>query len=301
MAICAESDQTAQMAQSMTTAPVTPDTGALQPPQLERQMPLIVVRGLVKRYGRHVTAIDHVDVVAYPGEVLGIVGESGSGKSTVLRLLNLEEMPDEGIYSFRGANANTSTSQASELEATNLFGLDRLARRAIRTFHIGIVYQNPHLGLRMKNTSSGNVAERLIIAGTRNYRALRQTASATLAASEFPLGRMDDPPYTLSGGMQQRVQLAKAIALKPKLLLLDEPTTGLDVSVQALVLDTLKRLQRETGVTMVIVSHDLGVIRMLADRVMVMRDGRVVENGLTDQVLEDPQDEYTQQLVHAKL
>ena len=153
----------------------------------------------------------------------------------------------------------------------------------------------------MKNTSSGNVAERLIIAGTRNYGELRQAAKDSLAASEFPLNRMDDPPRTLSGGMQQRVQLAKAIALKPKLLLLDEPTTGLDVSVQALVLDTLKRLQRETGVTMVIVSHDLGVIRMLADRVMVMRHGQVVEQGLTDQVLEDPQDEYTQLLVHAKL
>jgi len=101
--------------------------------------------------------------------------------------------------------------------------------------------------------------------------------------------------------MQQRVQLAKALALKPALLLLDEPTTGLDVSVQALVLDTLKHLQRERKMTIVLVSHDLGVIRTLADRVMVMRHGRVVEQGLTDQILEDPQDAYTQQLVHAKL
>ena len=101
--------------------------------------------------------------------------------------------------------------------------------------------------------------------------------------------------------MQQRVQLAKAIALKPELLLLDEPTTGLDVSVQALVLDTLKRLQQDLKVTMLIVSHDLGVIRTLADRVIVMRHGQVVEAGLTDQILEDPQAEYTQQLVHAKL
>jgi putative phosphonate transport system ATP-binding protein len=101
--------------------------------------------------------------------------------------------------------------------------------------------------------------------------------------------------------MQQRVQLAKAIALRPAVLLLDEPTTGLDVSVQALVLDTLKRLQRELGLACVIVSHDLGVIRTLSDRVMVMRFGRVVEHGLTDQVLDDPQHAYTQQLVHAKL
>jgi len=139
------------------------------------------------------------------------------------------------------------------------------------------------------------------MAGERSFDAMRGAARESLSASEFPLARMDDFPFRLSGGMQQRVQLAKAIALRPKLLLLDEPTSGLDVSVQALVLDTLKRLQRETRITIVIVSHDLGVIRTLADRVMVMRQGRVIETGLTDQVLEDPQEAYTQQLVHAKL
>lgn len=269
---------------------------ATNAPVLVTQAPLLQARGLVKRYGVKVIAVDHVDVEAYPGEVLGIVGESGSGKSTLLRLLNLEEPPDAGEYRL-----NVSRAHVHTFERSNLFALDRPAQREVRMFHIGIVYQNPHLGLRMRNTSSGNVAERLIMAGERNYGALRAAARASLAASEFPLQRMDDPPSQLSGGMQQRVQLAKAIALRPALLLLDEPTTGLDVSVQALVLDTLKRLQRETGVTMVIVSHDLGVIRMLADRVMVMRHGRVVECGLADQVLEDPQDPYTQQLVHAKL
>ena len=148
----------------------------------------------------------------------------------------------------------------------------------------------PHRGSRL-----------MLITGERTFATLRQVASESLEASEFPLDRMDDAPAKLSGGMQQRVQLAKAIALKPPLLLLDEPTTGLDVSVQALVLDTLKRLQRERSITMIIVSHDLGVIRMLAQRVIVMRHGRIVESGLTDQVLEDPQDAYTQQLVHAKL
>ena len=266
----------------------------LNSPQLVTTPPLLEVRGLVKRYGKTVVAVDGVDVLAYPGEVLGIVGESGSGKSTVLRLLNLEELPDSGRYQL-------NLPKRSSLSGVDLFTLERYAKREVRTFQIGIVYQNPHLGLRMRNTSSGNVAERLIVAGERNYGILREAAKQSLDASEFPLSRMDDPPYQLSGGMQQRVQLAKAIALKPPLLLLDEPTTGLDVSVQALVLDTLKRLQRESGITMVIVSHDLGVIRMLADRVMVMRHGRVVEQGLTDQVLEDPQDAYTQQLVHAKL
>jgi putative phosphonate transport system ATP-binding protein len=252
--------------------------------------PLLELRDLVRRYG-HVEAVSGVSLDVYPGEILGIVGESGSGKSTVLRLLNLEEPVDGGTYHL----------DMPEYAGVNLFGLDRFAQRDVRTYHIGIVYQNPHLGLRMRYTSSGNVAERLLITGERTFATLREAARESLAASEFPLNRMDDAPIKLSGGMQQRVQLAKAIALKPRLLLLDEPTTGLDVSVQALVLDTLKRLQRERQITMVIVSHDLGVIRMLADRVLVMRSGRVVESGLTDQVLEDPQDAYTQQLVHAKL
>jgi putative phosphonate transport system ATP-binding protein len=126
----------------------------------------------------------------------------------------------------------------------------------------------------MRTTSSENVAERLIMAGERTFGHLRLAARDSLSASEFPLERMDDLPSRVSGGMQQRVQLAKAIALKP-VLLLDEPTTGLDVSVQALVLDTLTQLQRELHMATVIVSHDLGVIRTLANRVMVLRYGRV--------------------------
>jgi putative phosphonate transport system ATP-binding protein len=153
----------------------------------------------------------------------------------------------------------------------------------------------------MRSTSGGNVAERLIMVGERTFATLRSAAQESLSVSEFPLSRIDDLPIRLSGGMQQRVQLAKAIALRPTVLLLDEPTTGLDVSVQALVIDTLLRLQHELQIATVIVSHDLGVIRTLANRVMVMRYGSVVEQGLTDQVLEDPQDAYTQQLVHAKL
>lgn len=252
--------------------------------------PVLQVRGVHKRYGR-VTAVADVDVTVYPGEILGIVGESGSGKSTLLRMLNLQEPADRGHYELA----------IPDYAGRNLFDLDRFAQRTVRINHIGIVYQHPHLGLRMRNTSSGNVAERLIMSGERSYATLRETARDSLAASEFPLDRMDDLPLRLSGGMQQRVQLAKAIALEPTLLLLDEPTSGLDVSVQAMVLDTLKRLQRETQITMIMVSHDLGVIRTLADRVMVMKNARVVETGLTDQILEDPQDAYTQQLIHAKL
>ena len=261
----------------------------LDAPRLVKTRPLLIAEGVSKSYG-DVQALTNVGATVYPGEVLGNVGESGSGQSTILRCLNLEEVPDSGSY----------TLDLPEVEG-NLFGLERYARRMLCANRIGIVYQNPHLGLLMKHSSSGNVAERLLVAGERRFSVLRAKAGAALDASEFPLERKDAPPADLSGGMQQRVQLAKAIALEPALLLLDEPTTGLDVSVQALVLDTLKRLQRDRRITMVIVSHDLGVIRTLATRVMVMRRGAVVEAGLADQVFQDPQHAYTQQLVHAKL
>lgn len=262
----------------------------LQAPRLTTEPPILTARGVNRQFGT-VTALKDVDVTLYPREVLGIVGESGSGKSTLLRMLNLEDQPDSGEYAL----------SLPEYEGQNLFALSRFEQRQLRVRHIGIVYQNPYLGLRMKNSSSGNVAERLVLAGERKFATLREAGKVSLAASEFPLSRMDDPPIQLSGGMQQRVQLAKAIALRPALLLLDEPTTGLDVSVQALVLDTLRRLRRELGMAMIVVSHDLGVIRTLADRVMVMRHGQVLEHGLVDQVLDDPQHPYTQQLVHAKL
>ncbi|MGH1414964.1 MAG: ATP-binding cassette domain-containing protein [Pelagimonas sp.] len=264
-------------------------TIALEPPRLVTTRPLLVANNVSKSYGS-VRALDDVSAMVYPGEVLGVVGESGSGKSTFLRCLNLEEVPDTGSY----------TLDLPDVQG-NLFDLDRYARRMLCATQIGIVYQNPHLGLLMSHSSSGNVAERLLVAGERKFATLRAKASDALDASEFPLERMDAPPIELSGGMQQRVQLAKAIALEPALLLLDEPTTGLDVSVQALVLDTLKRLQAGRNITMVIVSHDLGVIRTLSDRVMVMRRGQVVETGLADQIFQDPQHAYTQQLVHAKL
>ena len=118
---------------------------------------------------------------------------------------------------------------------------------------------------------------------------------------EVPVNRVKEPPRNFSGGMQQRVQIAKAVANHPPILFLDEVTTGLDLSVQAKVLDLVKRIQREFGITMIVVSHDLAVIRMLADRTIVMLDGRIVERGLTDQIMEDPQHVYTQTLVNSLL
>ncbi|MFQ8582460.1 MAG: ATP-binding cassette domain-containing protein [Holdemania massiliensis] len=164
-----------------------------------------------------------------------------------------------------------------------------------------MVYQNPYLGLKMNFSSIGNIAEKLIAAGCRNVALMENRGVTLLDRVNIPAHRRKDEPKTFSGGMQQRVQIAKALSNNPPVLLLDEVTTGLDLSVQANVLDLIKQIQRESGVSMIVVSHDLAVIRMLADRTIVMLEGRIIEQGLTDQIMEDPQHPYTQQLVYSLL
>jgi putative phosphonate transport system ATP-binding protein len=139
------------------------------------------------------------------------------------------------------------------------------------------------------------------MAGNYHVGEIRERASDLLTKTEVPVLRMDDRPANFSGGMQQRVQISKAIANNPPLLFLDEVTTGLDVSVQAKVLDLIRELQQDLGIAMIVVSHDLSVIRMLTDRTIVMKNGRIVESGLTDQILQDPQHEYSQLLVSSLL
>jgi putative phosphonate transport system ATP-binding protein len=157
------------------------------------------------------------------------------------------------------------------------------------------------MGIKPHFTAGGNVAEKLLTADVYNVAQIRQRAATLLQRTEVPLSRMDDFPANFSGGEQQRVQIAKALANNPPVLLLDEITTGLDLSVQARVLDLIKEIQRDLGIAMIVVSHDLGVIRLLADRTGVMQHGQVIEFGLTDQILEDPQHRYTQLLVHSML
>lgn len=225
------------------------------------------------------------------GEILGIVGESGSGKSTLVRCLYFDEEASGGeVY-----------LAAYQEGKVNLFAETAQRKRYIRNHLMGMVYQNPLLGIKPHFTAGGNVAEKLLTADFYNFANIRSRAGALLARTEVPLARMDDFPARFSGGMQQRVQIAKALANNPPLLFLDEITTGLDLSVQARVLDLVKEIQRELNIAMLVVSHDLGVIRMLADRTAVMKNGRMVEVGLTDQILEDPQHQYTQLLVHSML
>jgi putative phosphonate transport system ATP-binding protein len=227
----------------------------------------------------------------YPGEVLGIVGESGSGKSTVVKLLYFDlEKTSGGAWL-----APYEQGHANILEASGQ------QKRRIRNHLMGMVYQNPREGLNFGFSSGGNIAEKLIMAGQMHVGGIRERASYLLDKTEIPVRRMDDTPATFSGGMQQRVQISKAIANNPPLLFLDEVTTGLDVSVQARVLDLIRELQQELGIAMIVVSHDLSVIRMLTDRTLVMKHGRIVESGLTDQILQDPQHAYTQLLVSSLL
>ncbi len=276
--------------------------------------PLLEVRGLTKLFGDGcghclpggvstdegnrcsrcgaVVGCCDVSLEIHPGEVLGIVGESGSGKSTLVRLIHFEYEATAGeIYLHNGRDA----------AAGNLLRQSPFHRRQVRSRHMGIVYQNPYLGLRMQVSSGGNIAEKLLAAGWRNVSQIRGRAADLLARTEIPLERMDEPPANFSGGMQQRVQIAKALSNSPQVLLLDEVTTGLDLSVQARVLDLIRSLQRELGIAMIVVSHDLGVIRLLCQRTLVMRHGRVVESGLTDRIFEDPQHGYTQLLVSSQL
>ena len=186
-------------------------------------------------------------------------------------------------------------------QSSDLFSLNAAQQRWLRNHRFGMVYQNPHLGLNFRVSAGGNIAERLLMSGFLDYGVIRDRARNLLSRTEVLPERMDELPSNFSGGMQQRVQIARALSTDPPLLFLDEVTTGLDLSVQAKILDLILEIQQQLQVAMIVVTHDLGVIRLLATRTLVMKYGQVVESGLTDQILEDPQHAYTQQLVASAL
>ncbi len=238
-----------------------------------------------------VWACNDVNVSLYEGEILGIVGESGSGKSTLMKSLYF----DFGITEGKGYLKDFENGE------TDIFSQSLQQKKYIKNHIMGMVYQNPVLGLRMDYSSAGNIAEKLIAAGHRNYGKMNDRVAELLDAVEILQSRKKEPPKNFSGGMQQRVQISKALANNPAILLLDEVTTGLDLSVQAKVLELIRKIRQEFNISIMLVSHDLAVIRMLADRTIVMLDGKIIEQGLTDQILDDPQQPYTQQLVHSLL
>ncbi|MFN4060283.1 MAG: phosphonate C-P lyase system protein PhnK [Paracoccus hibiscisoli] len=247
--------------------------------------PLLSVRNLERRYGPRIGCTG-VSFDLWPGEVLGIVGESGSGKSTLLSCLAGQQRPDAGTVTYDGRD---------------VLAMAESDRRRLARTEWAHVHQHARDGLRMGVSAGANVGERLMATGHRHYGDIRAAALDWLGRVEIAGDRIDDRPSSFSGGMQQRLQIARNLVTGPRLVFMDEPTGGLDVSVQARLLDLLRGLVRDMGLSVIIVTHDLAVVRLLADRLMVMTGGRVVEQGLTDQVLDDPQHAYTQLLVSSVL
>ena len=251
---------------------------------------LLAAQGLTLHFGT-VPALADVSAELWPGEVLAVVGESGSGKTTLLNVLSGRVRPDAGVVWYRDPQGGLADVHAMPLPAL----------RALHRSDWGFVHQNPRENLRMGVSAGGNVGERLMAQGARHYGRIRAEAIAWLRQVEIDEDRVDDLPFTFSGGMLQRLQIARTLVTHPRLVFMDEPTGGLDVSVQARLLDLIRSLVARLGIAAVLVTHDLAVARLLAHRIMVMQRGRVVEAGLTDQVLDDPRHAYTQLLVSSVL
>jgi putative phosphonate transport system ATP-binding protein len=254
------------------------------------EAPLLSTRGLTKHYGARIGCED-VSFDLYEGEVLAVVGESGSGKSTLLSCLATELEPSDGTVRYRMRDG----------VMRDLFSLSEAERRFLLRTDWGFIRQDAAAGLRMSVSAGGNVGERLMAVGARHYGQIRTTSLDWLTRVEIDADRIDDTPRTFSGGMRQRLQIARNLVTHPRLVFMDEPTSGLDVSVQAKLLDLIRSLVSELGIAVIIVTHDLAVARLLSHRIMVMRNGRVIETGLTDQVLDDPREPYTQLLVSSVL
>ncbi|RCK20415.1 phosphonate C-P lyase system protein PhnK [Thalassospira profundimaris] len=252
--------------------------------------PLLRVDNLTMMYGDRVGCKD-VSFELRPGEVLGIVGESGSGKSTLLRSISAQQEPTKGTVKY-----NTRIDGVCDV-----YQMSEAQRRLLMRTDWAFVHQNPRDGLRMNVSAGANIGERLMAIGDRHYGNIRSNADAWLGKVEIASERLDDLPSTFSGGMQQRLQIARNLVTSPRLVFMDEPTGGLDVSVQARLLDLLRGLVHDLNLAVIIVTHDLAVARLLSHRLMVMQQGKVIEHGLTDQVLDDPQHPYTQLLVSSIL
>jgi putative phosphonate transport system ATP-binding protein len=251
---------------------------------------LLSGRNLDLNFGA-IAALADVDVDLWPGEMLAIVGESGSGKTTLLNVLSGRVAPDAGVVWYRDPTGL-------------LHDVHSMPAPALRTLHRsdwGFVHQDPQQSLRMAVSAGGNVSERLMAQGARNYAKIRGTALNWLTQVEIDADRIDDLPRTFSGGMLQRLQIARTLVTHPRLVFMDEPTGGLDVSVQARLLDLIRSLVARLRIAVVLVTHDIAVARLLAHRIAVMQRGRIVETGLTDQVLDDPHHPYTQLLVSSVL
>jgi putative phosphonate transport system ATP-binding protein len=258
--------------------------------KVNAKKPLLSVRALTKTYGARI-GCRNVSFDLWPGEVLAVVGESGSGKTTLINCIAAQLPISSGSVSYAMRDGRVRELQhMSEAELRLLMRTDW-----------GFVHQNPADGLRMTVSAGANVGERLMAIGERHYGNIRDTAMDWLNRVEIDADRIDDQPRAFSGGMRQRLQIARNLVTSPRLIFMDEPTGGLDVSVQARLLDLLRGLVNDLGLSAIIVTHDLAVARLLSHRMMVMKDGEVIEQGLTDRLLDDPHQPYTQLLVSSIL
>ena len=243
------------------------------------------------------TAVDSVGFTIEPGETLGVVGESGSGKSvTALSIMRLVEM---------GTRAQINRGRA-ELEMPDGSTLDLLTQnestmRSIRGNQIAMIFQEPLTSLNPVYPVGEQIAE-----AVRIHEGLNRKAAMARAREMFDLVRIPEAdkrigqyPHEMSGGMRQRVMIAIALCCEPRLLIADEPTTALDVTIQAQILGLIKQLQVETGTAVILITHDMGVIAEVADRVVVMNQSRVVEQGPVEQIFHSPREPYTQGLLSA--
>ena len=256
------------------------------------EVPLIEVRGLKRHFGnkdRPVRAVDGVSFAIRRGETLGLVGESGSGKSvTAFSILRLLQPPGR------------ITGGRVIFEGRDLLTLSEAEMRDVRGARISLIFQEPMTALNPVMRVGDQIAEALTAHG-KATAAARSRATELLEAVHIsdPARRLRDYPHQLSGGMRQRVMIAIALACQPPLVIADEPTTALDVTIQAEVLDLLRELKAKFGLSLLLITHDFGVIAEMADRVAVMYKGRLVEQGPVRQILRSPVHDYTKSLLAA--
>jgi peptide/nickel transport system ATP-binding protein len=260
----------------------------------QQEAPLLEVTDLVKHYpvkrglliGREVDQVRAVDGVSFsvePGETLGLVGESGSGKSTLSRTVLQLLQPTSGSVRFDGRE---------------IAGLSQRQMRPLRP-EMQMIFQDPYASLNPRKRVGQIVGEPLRLQGRASGAELRQSVQGLLERVGLPPEHYQRFPHEFSGGQRQRIGIARALALRPKLIVADEPVSALDVSIRAQILDLLDELQAEFGLTYVFVAHDIGVVRHVSDRIAVMHNGKIVEQGPADQVCERPSDPYTKSLLAA--
>ena len=250
---------------------------------------LLDVRDLSVAFGDR-TVVDRVSLRIAPGETLGVVGESGSGKSvTAFSILRLLQPPGQ------------ITGGQVLFEGRDLLALSESDMRAVRGARISLIFQEPMTALNPVMRIGAHIAEALTVHGMASRADARLRAIELLEAVRIPdaARRVRDYPHQLSGGMRQRVMIAIALACRPPLVIADEPTTALDVTIQAQVLDLLRDLRARFNLSLLLITHDFGVIAEMTDRVVVMFKGRIVEDGPVRQILRDPQHEYTRALLAA--